>query len=168
MRPGHQNLICYRLFLTSFSFLTMSAHMSFISPTFTMEVLQTIQGYSLQAFASGRFKLSLHTTASHRSEYYAVAPKRDREAYQRQKLRSEHQCPEHFAAVEALLSERAAPRIFRLHEKTNSNDTADNAHILLDAEHRDACLILGEVLHFWPLPEEVSVVRDFGTDGDLS
>lgn len=129
--------------------------MTFISPVFSLETLQKTQGYSLQAFASGRFKLTFHAANSRRFEYYAVAPKRDREAYRRQTLRSEHLCPEHFQVVETLLLERSRSRIFRLHEKTNSNDTADNAHLLLDMDKREACVVLRDVIHLWPLPTEV-------------
>ena len=129
--------------------------MSFVCSVFEPETLHTIHGYSLQAFSSGRFKLSFHAGSHRRYEYYVVAPKRDREAYRRQKLRSETLCPSHFQLVDRLLAERGPLHIFRVHEKTNSNDTADNAHLLLDVERRAACVVIGEVLHLWPLPEEV-------------
>ena len=131
--------------------------MSFVCSVFEPETLHTIHGYSLQAFSSGRFKLTFHAGSHRRYEYYVVAPKRDREAYRRQKLRSEALCPSHFQLVDRLVAEREPFHIFRVHEKTNSNDTADNAHLLLDVERRQACVVLGEVLHLWPLPEEVLV-----------
>lgn len=138
--------------------------MSFICSVFEPETLNTIHGYSLQAFSSGRFKLSFHAGSHRRYEYYVVAPKRDREAYRRQKLRSETLCPSHFQFVDRLLAERGPLHIFRVHEKTNSNDTTDNAHLLLDVERREACVVIGEVLHLWPLPEEVlaDVLRAHG------
>lgn len=129
--------------------------MTFNCSVFEPETLHTIHGYSLQAFSSGRFKLTFHAGPHRRYEYYVVAPKRDREAYRRQKLRSGELCSAHFQLVDRLLAERGPLQIFRVHEKTNSNDTADNAHLLLDVERRQACVVLGEVQHLWPLPEEV-------------
>lgn len=131
--------------------------MSFVCSVFEPETLHTIHGYSLQAFSSGRFKLAFHAGPHRRYEYYVVVPKRDREAYRRQKLRSEALCPSHFQLVDRLLAEWGPLHIFRVHEKTNSNATADNAHLLLDVERRQACVVLGEVLHLWSLPEEVIV-----------
>lgn len=138
--------------------------MSFHSSVFTLDFLETVQGYSLQAFASGRFKLSFQTPSKSRAEYYGVVPKRDREAYQRQRLRSLESSSDHFFLVDSILLERPSARIYRLHEKTNSNDTADNAHILLDIDQHEACVVLGDVLHVWSLPPEVvaDVIRAQG------
>ena len=61
---------------------------NYTDPNFTPEALESFQGYSLQAFASGRIKLSFHRTHTQRNEYYADRPKRDAEAYHRQRRRS--------------------------------------------------------------------------------
>ena len=56
----------------------------YIDPKLSQEALETYQGYSLQVFTSGRIKLSFHKSHKDRVEYYAVKPKRSREAYKRQ------------------------------------------------------------------------------------
>ena len=60
----------------------------YFDPDLSEEILETYQGYSLQVFASGRSKLSFHRSHKDRAEYYAVKPKRFREAYRRQYDRS--------------------------------------------------------------------------------
>ena len=54
---------------------------NYIDPKLSQESLETYQGYSLQVFTSGRIKLSFHKSHKDRVEYYAVKPKRSREAY---------------------------------------------------------------------------------------
>ena len=54
----------------------------------SQETLESYRGYSLQVFASGRIKLSFYSSHMDRIEYYAVKPKRSREAYKSQYDRS--------------------------------------------------------------------------------
>ena len=104
---------------------------NYANHNFTPEALETFQGYSLQAFASGRIKLSFHRTHIHRDEYYAERPKRDAEAYHRQRRRSAEALPNHFALVDTLRTDRACGATLRVHLKGDNNKTADNAHVLL-------------------------------------
>lgn len=53
MRPGHQNLICYRLFLTSFSFLTMSASVVEILLSRSVLRVRTVASCSLAEVSRG-------------------------------------------------------------------------------------------------------------------
>ena len=60
----------------------------YIDPKLSQDALETYQGYSIQVFTSGRIKLSFHKSHKDRVEYYAVKPKRSREAYKSQYDRS--------------------------------------------------------------------------------
>lgn len=53
IRPGHQNLICYRLFLTSFSFLTMSASIVEIRLSRSVLRARTVASCSLAEVSRG-------------------------------------------------------------------------------------------------------------------
>ena len=75
----------------------------YIDPKLSQEALETYQGYSLQVFTSGRIKLSFHKSHKDRVEYYAVKPKRSREAYKRQYDRSALTKAEHYQLIEELL-----------------------------------------------------------------
>jgi hypothetical protein len=102
-----------------------------IRPEFTPDILPTFNGYHLQIFAAGRAKISLQTvTMKKKHEFFASRPKKDRAAFKRQKARSMVALPEHFAAVDQILSDHPDAKVFRLHEKGNNNATADNAHLL--------------------------------------
>ena len=72
----------------------------YIDPKLYQEILETYQGYSLQVFTSGRIKLSFHKSHKDRVEYYAVKPKRSREAYERQYDRSALTKAEHYQLIE--------------------------------------------------------------------
>ena len=76
----------------------------YIDPKLSQETLETYQGYSLQVFTSGRIKLSFHKSHKDRIEYYAVKPKRSREAYKRQYDRSALTKPEHYLLIKELLA----------------------------------------------------------------
>ena len=60
----------------------------YFDPHLSQETLETYRGYSLQVVASGRIKLSFHRSHRDRIEYYAIKPKRSREAYKSQYDRS--------------------------------------------------------------------------------
>jgi hypothetical protein len=62
--------------------------MKFHESLFELQSLTALQGYSLQVFASGRIKLTFSDAGTQRYEYYADWPKRDTEAYHRQRKRS--------------------------------------------------------------------------------
>ena len=100
----------------------------YIDPKLSQETLETYQGYSLQVFTSGRIKLSFHKSHKDRVEYYAVKPKRSREAYKRQYDRSALTKPEHYQLIEELLAEHPNSLIYRVHLKGDINATTDNAH----------------------------------------
>ena len=89
----------------------------YIDPKLSQEALETYQGYSLQVFTSGRIKLSFHKSHKDRVEYYAVKPKRSREAYKRQYNRSALTKPEHYQLIEELLAEYPTSLIYRVHLK---------------------------------------------------
>lgn len=125
-----------------------------IDPRFFPDALAMAQGYSLQVFASGRYKLSFHTSPTQRLEYYGELPKRYREAYQKQRHRSAEAIPQHFVLVDAL-SEPNWCLIHRMHLKGDNNATADNAHIVTDTDTHIAHVIMGDVHHQWTLPEAV-------------
>jgi len=125
---------------------------AFIRPEFTLETLQTYTGYHLQIFASGRAKISLQMVPiNKKSEFYALCPKKDRAAYQRQKDRSKITLVDHFATVDQLLSDYLDAKVYRLHEKGNNNATADNAHLLASLEQAAVWLVMNEVVHRWQL-----------------
>ena len=119
------------------------------------ETLTTDQGYSLQAFISGRIKLAFHRSHTDRVEYYADRPKRDREAYARQLKRSATAMPEHYAVTEQLLSASPYSLTYRVHLKRGTNATADNAHVIVDTQ-TDLChVILSPLHHQWEPPPAV-------------
>ena len=127
----------------------------YFDPNLSLEILETYQGYSLQVFASGRIKLSFHRSQTDRAEYYAVKPKRFREAYRRQSARSASALPEHYRLVEELLAEHPEGLVHRVHVKGDSNATADNAHVIVLIEMRSLHAVLGTLHHRWELPVPV-------------
>lgn len=130
---------------------------TYIDPNFTPEGLRGYQGYHLQVFRSGRVKLSLQHEGKAKTEYYAERPKRDREAYGRQKARTGQEQSAHFAVVDALLAETQGAVVYRVHVRGDNNKTADNAHVVSSQQGPDLCVVMGEVVHRWELPQ---VVRD--------
>ena len=127
----------------------------YIDPKLSQETLETYQGYSLQVFTSGRIKLSFHKSHKDRVEYYAVKPKRSREAYKRQYDRSALTKPEHYQLIEDLLAEHPNSLIYRMHLKGDINATADNAHVLVPTDKGLLHLVLGSLTHQWQLPTQV-------------
>ena len=127
----------------------------YFDPDLSEEILETYQGYSLQVFASGRIKLSFHRSHKDRAEYYAVKPKRFREAYRRQYDRSASAMPEHYRLIEQLLAEHPESLVYRVHRKGDSNATADNAHVIVLKDKRRLHVLLGTLHHRWELPGQV-------------
>jgi hypothetical protein len=127
----------------------------YIDPKLSQETLETYQGYSLQVFTSGRIKLSFHKSHKDRVEYYAVKPKRSREAYKRQYNRSALTKPEHYKLIEELLAEHPNSLIYRMHLKGDINATADNAHVLVPTDKGLLHLVLDKLTHQWQLPTQV-------------
>ena len=123
----------------------------FIRPEFIPGTLPTFVGYHLQIFASGRAKISLQTVAMKKQEFYADRPKKDRQALKRQKARSGELLPDHYAAIDNLLSDHPDARVFRVHEKGNNNATADNAHVIASLEQEALWLVMSGVTHQWEL-----------------
>ena len=126
----------------------------YIDPKLSQEILETYQGYSLQVFTSGRIKLSFHKSHKDRVEYYAVKPKRSREAYKRQYDRSALTKPEHYQLIKELLAEHPNSLIYRVHLKGDINATADNAHVLVPTDKGLLHLVLGSLTHQWHLPTQ--------------
>ena len=125
---------------------------AFIRPEFTPGTLLTFNGYHLQIFASGRAKISFQTQAHEKKqEFYATLPKKDRAAYQRQKSRSLTTLPDHYVAVDQLLSDHPDAKVFRIHAKGDNNATADNAHVLASLEQEALWLVMSGVVHQWEL-----------------
>jgi hypothetical protein len=123
-----------------------------IRPEFTLDILPTFNGYHLQIFGAGRAKISLQTVAmKKKNEFFASRPKKDRAAFKRQKARSLAALPEHYAAVDQILSDHPDAKVFRLHEKGNNNATADNAHLLASLEQESLWLVMSGVVHKWVL-----------------
>jgi hypothetical protein len=122
-----------------------------IRPEFTPGTLPTFNGYHLQIFGAGRAKISLQTVAMKKHEFFASRPKKDRAAFKRQKARSMVALPEHYAAVDQILSNHPDAKVFRLHEKGNNNATADNAHLLASLEQEALWLVMSGVVHKWVL-----------------
>jgi hypothetical protein len=123
----------------------------FIRPEFTPGTLLTFNGYHLQIFAAGRAKISLRTLVNNKKhEFYTALPKRDRAAFQRQKARSLTNLPDHYAAVDQLLSDHPDAKVFRVHEKGNNNATADN-HVLASLDQEALWLVMSGVVHRWEL-----------------
>jgi hypothetical protein len=127
----------------------------YIDPKLSQEALETYQGYSLQVFTSGRIKLSFHKSHKDRVEYYAVKPKRSREAYKRQYDRSALTKPEHYQLIEELLAKHPNSLIYRMHLKGDINATADNAHVLVLTEKKHLHVLLDTLTHQWQLPTQV-------------
>jgi len=127
----------------------------YIDPKLSQESLETYQGYSLQVFTSGRIKLSFHKSHKDRVEYYAVKPKRSREAYKRQYDRSALTKPEHYQLIEELLAEHPNSLIYRMHLKGDINATADNAHVLIFTEKKHLHVLLDTLTQQWQLPTQV-------------
>ena len=127
----------------------------YFDPDLSQETLDTYQGYSLQVFASGRIKLSFHRSHKDRAEYYAVKPKRYREAYRRQYDRSASTMPEHYRLIEQLLAEHPESLVYRVHRKGDSNATADHAHVIVLMEKRRLHVLLDTLHHRWELPVQV-------------
>ena len=127
----------------------------YIDPKLFQETLETYQCYSLQVFTSGRIKLSFHKSHKDRIEYYAVKPKRSREAYKRQYDRSALTKPEHYQLVEELLAEHPNSLIYRVHLKGDINATTDNAHVLVTTNKELLHLVLDKLTHQWQLPTQV-------------
>ena len=127
----------------------------YIDPKLSQEALETYQGYSLQVFTSGRIKLSFHKSHKNRVEYYAVKPKRSREAYKRQYDRSALTKAEHYQLIEELLAEHPNSLIYRMHLKGDINATTDNAHVLVTTNKELLHLVLDKLTHQWQLPTQV-------------
>ena len=124
----------------------------FIRPEFTPGTLPTFNGYHLQIFASGRAKISLRMLVNNKKhEFYTARPKKDRAAYQRQKSRSLTTLPDHYAAVDQLLSDYPDAKVFRVHAKGDNNATADNAHLLASLDQEALWLVMSGVVHRWGL-----------------
>jgi len=124
----------------------------FIRPEFTPDTLLTFNGYHLQIFAAGRAKISLRTLVNNKKhEFYTALPKRDRAAFQRQKSRSLTTLPDHYAAVDQLLSDYPDAKVFRVHAKGDNNATADNAHLLASLDQEALWLVMSGVVHRWGL-----------------
>ena len=123
-----------------------------IRPEFTLGTLPTFNGYHLQIFAAGRAKISLQTvTNNKKKEFFAARPKKDREALRRQKARSLTTLPDHFAAVDQLLSDHPDAKVFRVHAKGDNNATADNAHVIASLDQEALWLVMSGVVHKWEL-----------------
>jgi hypothetical protein len=122
-----------------------------IRPEFTPDILPTFNGYHLQIFAAGRAKISLQAVTMKKNEFFASRPKKDRAAFKRQKARSLAALPDHFAAVDQILSDHPDAKVFRLHEKGNNNATADNAHLLASLDEASLWLVMSGVVHRWVL-----------------
>ena len=123
----------------------------FIRPEFTPGTLPTFNGYHLQIFAAGRAKISLQTVTNNKKEFYTALPKRDRDGLRRQKARSLTDLPDHYAAVDQLLSDHPDAKVFRLHAKGDNNATADNAHLLASLDQEALWLVMSGVVHQWEL-----------------
>ena len=121
----------------------------------SQDALETYQGYSLQVFTSGRFKLSFHITHAQRVEYYGECPKRYRTAYENQHSRSHKNMAEHFEIVADILAASPHSLVHRVHLKGDNNATADNAHVITDIEADTCHVLLGTLHHRWVLPPPV-------------
>ena len=124
----------------------------FTRPEFTPDTLLTFNGYHLQIFASGRAKISLQALVNNKKqEFYATLPKKDRAAYQRQKARSLADLPDHYAAIDQLLSDHPDAKVFRVHAKGDNNATADNAHVIASLDQEALWLVMSGIVHRWEL-----------------
>ena len=127
----------------------------YLDTFFEEEHLMALQGYRLQVFASGRVKLSFLGAGSQSLDYYAEWPKRDTEAYRRQRKRSLEHLPHHFDSVDTLRTKSDARAILRVHAKGDNNKTADNAHVILSYSTNQCIIVLNVLVHVWELPSEV-------------
>lgn len=127
----------------------------FIHSLFTPSGLDVFQGYHFQIFSSGRAKVTFQGEGRHQVPYYAERPKRDKEGYRRQKLRSQHLLQEHFDLVDRYLVSAEEVMIFRLRLQGDNNATADNAHLLATRFETCAWLIFDSIVHEWELPPPV-------------
>lgn len=127
----------------------------YLDTFFEQEHLMELQGYRLQVFASGRVKLSFLDFGNRSTEYYAEWPKRDTEAYRRQRKRSVEHIPHHFDLVDTLRTQSDARAILRVHAKGDNNKTADNAHVLLSYSTNECIVVLNTLVQTWELPSEV-------------
>jgi hypothetical protein len=147
------NITYYQLLISTYLLLerkNMNLPKTLIDPNFTHEGLSAFQGYSLQLFGSGRIKLTLQTQENKtRSEYYADAPKRDMEAYKRQKNRSGDKLAQHFNLVDRLIAEQDDTKVFRVHEKGDNNATADNAHVITSVGASSVFCVFDDMCHTW-------------------
>jgi hypothetical protein len=111
-------------------------------------------GYHFQVFMSGRAKLSLRYDGS-QSPYhlYLTRPKRDKEAYARQRVRSGDSLPDHFRRVDEMLALSAPDKtyVYRAYESGSANRTFDNVHLVTSHETMTASLIFNDVVHVWAL-----------------
>jgi len=136
-----------------------------IDPNFSHEGLSAFQGYSLQLFGSGRIKLTLQTQRNtNRSEYYADAPKRDVEAYKRQKNRSGELLAQHFNLVDRLITEQDDTKVFRVHVKSDNNATADNAHVITSIGSTCVFCAFDNICHTWQFDRSM-LVRLYAKQG---
>lgn len=134
----------------------MNNNIQHYDPNFAPDQLNTFQGYGLQLFASGRIKITLQTMrGAARPEYYADAPKRDQEAYTRQRKRSGTALKEHFAVVDKLIEDLEDYRVFRVHTKGNNNQTADNTHVVTSMSASSVFCIFGQLVHEWQISREL-------------
>lgn len=143
----------------------MNNNIQHYNPNFEPDQLHNFQGYGLQLFASGRIKITLQTMrGGARPEYYADAPKRDREAFLRQKKRSGTALKHHFAVVDKLIEELDDYRVFRVHTKGNNNETADNAHIVTSMAAPSVFCTFGQLVHEWQISRDL-ISRLYQRDG---
>ena len=129
---------------------------TYSDPYFTPATLEGFQGYHLQVFASGRAKITLQHDGKRQVEYYADRPKRDREAYCRQKKRSAAILPEHFRVVDRLLDASRAAYVYRVHAKGDNNKTADNAHLVVSEYASTIWVVMGTIIHEWKVEDRVA------------
>lgn len=61
--------------------------------------------------------------------------------------------PDHFALTDQVLDGAPSSLIYRVHLKADNNATADNAHVIADADQALFHVILGELHHQWELPQ---------------
>ena len=100
-------------------------------------------------------KLSFPDVGNRSTEYYAEWPKRDTEAYLRQRKRSVEHVPHHIDLVDTLRTERSTRAILSIHLKGDNNKTADNAHVLLSYSTNECIVVMNTLVHSWELPSEV-------------
>ena len=103
----------------------------------------------------GTYQAQLSQEPTDRAEYYAVRPRRSREAYKKQYDRSASAMPEHCRLVEEVLAKQPEGIVQRVHVKGDSNATADNAHVIVIIERRSLHVVLGRLHHWWELPVQV-------------